>query len=71
MSGQEHPLPLIAAQQTKAFVDHTLTPTQTAYLCDREILQKFLHEKFPNVHDFKISVRANRLDCRKRSDVIS
>ena len=71
MTAQEHNLPLTAAQQTEALVDNTLTPTLTAYICDRAILQKFLDEKFPEVHDFKISVRANRLDCRKEKDVIS
>lgn len=71
MSAQEHPLPPTAAQQPEALVDHTLTPTLTGYICDRAILQKFLDEKFPNVHDFKISVRANRLDCRKGRVVIS
>lgn len=71
MSAQEHHLPLTAAQQPEALIDNTLTPTLTAYICDRAILQKFLDEKFPNVPDFKISVRANRLDCRKERDVMS
>lgn len=71
MSVQDNLLPPTAAQQPEALVDHTLTPTLTGYLCDRAILQKFLDEKFPNVHDFKISVRANGLDYRKGRDVIS
>lgn len=59
MSAQAPP----PAQQPNALFDNTLTPAQTRYLLERADLQQFLRERFPNMNDFKISVRVARLRC--------
>ncbi len=60
MSGRADDRPPPPEQQPdNAFFDNTLTPAQTRYLFDKPDLQQFLREKFPNIKDFKISVRVS------------